>query len=298
MKLIERTEITDSNLVSTNVSEDDHTEWSSVTSYVAGDLCIVVATHKIYEALTASTDLYPPDNLTGETPAWLDVGSTNAWKMFNESYAAQTVNSTSIQAVMEIGRANSIGLMNVTASSINVTININGTEVYNHDIDMRLRTVTNWYEYIYTPIELKSDAVLTDLPASGGKTLTLTITGSAGEDVKCGLCIPGYATKIGESLWGCQAGTDNYGRKTFDIYGGYEMLERGYSKTLSDSIFMPNDRTGYVQKLIQPYYTKPALWVAEDKYGATHAYGPYKDFSIVLADPAGAQCSITVIGLT
>lgn len=298
MKLIERTEITDSNLISTNVAEDDQPIWLSGTPYVVGDKRMVLATHGIYEALIDDIDKYPPDNLTGENPAWLFTGTTNARKMFNQSYAAQTVNTGSIQVVMDIGRANSIGVMNVEGSTINAKINVGEVEIYNHDIDMRLRTVTNWYEYIYTPIELKSDAVLTDLPASGSKTLTLTIAGSEGQDVKCGLCIPGFATKLGDSLWGCQAGTDNYSRKVVDVYGGFEMMERGYSKTLSDSIFMPNERTGYIQKLIQPYYTKPALWVAEDKFGATHAYGPYQDFSIVLADPSGAQCSITVIGLT
>ena len=129
MKLIERTEITDSNLISTNVAEDDHPVWLSGTAYQAGDVRMVLATHGIYEALTESTDLYPPDNLTGENPAWLFNGSTNARRMFNQSYAAQTVNQDSIVVSFNLGRTNSIGLLNVEAANINIKMEFDGVEV-------------------------------------------------------------------------------------------------------------------------------------------------------------------------
>lgn len=298
MKLIERTDITDSNLISTNVAEDDHTVWSSGTSYTIGSLCIVLATHKIYEALTASTNLYPPDNLIGETPAWLDTGSTNAWKMFNQSYAARTENLGSIVVVFELGRTNSIGLLNVEASSININMTIDGVEVYDKDIDMQMRVVNNLYEYIYTPLMLKTEAVLIDMPIAGGTILTVTLTGGPTQLVKCGLCIPGMAIKLGDSQWGLSGGTDNYSRKDIDIYGGYDVTPRDFSKTRSVDIFLPNAKTGYVERLLQPYYTKPGLWVASEDFEFTIVYGFYRDFSIVMSDFSGADCSITIEGLT
>lgn len=173
---------------------------------------------------------------------------------------------------------------------------INGVEVRNQDVDMNLRVVTNFYEYIYTPIDLKTEAVLTDLPTAGGTTLTVALTGGPEQMVKCGLCIPGNAITLGRSLWGFSGGTDNYGRKERDIYGGFEMLERGFSKTRSADIFLPNERAGYVERLLQPYYTKPALWVADETNEFTVVYGPYRDFSIVLADWSGAHCNLTIEG--
>lgn len=298
MKLIEGTTITDAILVSTNVAENDKPVWATGTAYSIGTQVMVLATHKLYEALRSTTDEYPPDNLTGDDPAWLDIGNTNAWKMFNQSYAARTENLGSIVVVFELGRTNSIGLLNVEASNINVKMEIDGVEVRNQDIDMRLRVVTNFYEYIYTPLALKTEAVLTDLPTAGGTTLTITLTGGPEQMVKCGLCIPGNAIKLGDSLWGLTGGTDNYSRKEVDIYGGFDITTRNFSKTRSVDIFLPNERTGYVERLIQPYYTKPGLWISSDKYEFTHVYGFYRDFSIVLADWSGANCSLTIEGLT
>lgn len=295
MKLIERTEINDSNLVSTNVAEDDYPVWSSGTAYQAGDKCMVIATHKNYEALTTSTNLYPPDNSDGENPAWLDIGTTNARKMFNQSYYDQTVNTGSIQVVMDLGRTNSIGLMNVVASAINIKVEFGGTEVYNKDIDMRLRTVTNWYEYIYTPMALKTESILTDLPVSGGTTLTVTLSSGEGEDVKCGLCIPGFATKLGDSLWGATVGVENWSRKARDVFGGFDITQRNYSDTLSDTIDLENGMTNYIKHLIQPYYTKPGLWIAEESLEVTAIYGFYNDFSFGLEDRS--RLSITIEGL-
>lgn len=298
MKLIEATEINDTNLISTNVPENDKPEWLIGTPYSIGSQVMVLETHKLYEALTENTGLYPPDNLTGDNPAWLDIGSTNAWKMFNQSYAARTENIGSIQVSFSLGRTNSIGILNVEASSINVTMEIDGVEVYNHDVDMQLRVVTNFYEYIYTPLELKTEAVLTDLPTAGNTTLTVTLTGGPEQLVKCGLCIPGNAIKLGDSLWGLSGGTDNYSRKDVDIYGGFDVTTRNFSKTRTVDIFLPNERTGYIERLLQPYYTKAGLWIASEKYEFTHVYGFYRDFSIVLTDWAVANCSLTIEGLT
>lgn len=299
MKLIVPTQITDANLVSTNVPENDKAEWSAGHAYSIGDQVMVVATHTLYEALTGNTGLYPPDNLSGENPAWLDIGSTNAWKMFNQSYAARTENVGSIQVALSLGRTNSIGLLNVEASSINIKVEIDGDEIRNEDIKMNVSgAITNFYEYIYSPIVLKTDCVLTDLPVSGGTVLTITLTGGPEQVVKCGLCIPGNAIKLGESLWGLTGGTDNYSKKEVDIYGGFDVVARDFSKTRSVDIYLPNERAGYVERLLQPYYTQPALWVASEKYEFTAVYGFYRDFSIVMSDWAGANCSLTIEGLT
>ena len=64
MKLVKPVTITDSNLTSTSVAETDYSAWSSVTSYTVGQKVIVVATHKIYEALINNTNKYPPGCLS------------------------------------------------------------------------------------------------------------------------------------------------------------------------------------------------------------------------------------------
>lgn len=298
MKLIKRTAITDSNLTSSNVPETDYTAWSSVTSYTIGQKVIVVATHKIYEALTNNTNKYPPDYLGGTTPDWLDIGATNKWAMFDESYQSQTINSTSIIIVCAPGRINSLGLLNVDATTINITLSISGDTVYSNNLDVNISSTNNWYEYFYNPIERKSDFIVTDIPVASDGVLTVTMSANTGVDVKCGLFIPGFFTQIGDSLWGASIGITDYSKKEVDTFGNYSVLQRSYSSTLSDSIWMPNGRTGYIKKLLADYRTTPALWLASEQFEGTLIYGFYRDFNIVLEDYSGAQCSIEIEGLT
>lgn len=298
MKLIKPTTVTDAILTSSNVAETDHAAWVNSTAYIVGQKVIVVATHKIYECLINNTNAYPPDNLAGTTPKWLDIGPTNKFKMFDQSYHNQTVNTGSIVVVMTPGRINSLGLMNVEGSTIHIEMEVDSVVVYEKDANMIMGNVGDWYEYYYNPIEKRSDFVFTDLPVYSDGILTITISGGITEEIKCGLCIPGFYVQIGDSLWGAKLGIINYSTKEQDVFGNFNIVVRKYSKTLSDSIRVANDRTGYIQKLLQPYYSTPALWVASEMFEATAIYGFYRDFSIVLEDYSGAQCSIEIEGLT
>lgn len=298
MKLVKPTAITDSNLTSTNVAETDYSEWSSATSYVVGDKVIVAATHKIYEALTNNTNKYPPSYLDGATPDWLEIGATNAWKMFDESYQSQTINTGSIVVVLEPGRINSLGLLNCDATAINIKLTVDSVDVYDNDLDVVLGTVNNWYEYFFNPIERKSDFVVTDIPVYGEGVLTVTLSSGVSDTVKCGLCIPGFFVNIGESLWGATLGIIDYSKKEVDIYGNYSVIERDFSNTLSDSILIENGRVAYIKNILAGYRASPALWVAAEEYEGTFIYGFYRDFSIVMESPAGSQCSIEIEGLT
>lgn len=299
MKLVKPTAITDSSLVSSNVPENDCAVWSSAAAYVAGNKVMVLATHKIYEALTSSTNKYPPDNIGGTTPAWMIVGSTNRWTMLDQSYQSQTTNMGSIVLVLAPGRINSLGLMNVEGSDILVDLSVDSVSVYSKSLSTAIRDVNNWSDYLFNPIERRSDFVLMDIPSFYmNGILTITISGGASDIVKCGLCIPGLSVEIGKSLWGAKIGIEDYSQKGVDIFGNFSPLERPYSGTLEVSVLVDNSRTGYVKKILASYRTTPVLWVAADELEATIDYGFYRSFSIVLPDPSGAQCSIEILGLT
>lgn len=297
MKLIKPTAITDAILTSSTVPETDYAAWNSGTSYVVGNKVVVVATHKVYEALTNNTNKYPPTYTTGTTPDWLDLGATNRWKMFDQSYNNQTSNTGSIIVVLTPGVINSLGLMNVDASSITIVMTSGATTVYNKTLDLIIGNVNDWYEYFYNPIEKRYDFILTDLPVFGDCVLTITISNGTNA-AKCGLCIPGFFVKIGDSLWGATMGILDYSRKEVDTFGNYTIVERNFASTLSDTIWLENGRTGYIKRLLAEYRTTPALWVASEQFEGTFVYGFYRDFSIVLTDPSGSQCSLEIEGLT
>lgn len=298
MKIVRPVQVNDDNLNSTNIPETDYAVWNSGTSYVVGDRVIVVATHKIYEALTSSSGSYPPNSLTGTTPAWLEVGATNAWKMFDSKYSSQTSGTGSIIISLSPGGINTIGLLGLDANEVTIVMMDGATEVYNKTISLIIDEFGDWYEYFFNPFETKADVALTDIPYYINGEITITISSGISSPVKCGLCIVGFYTKLGETLWGSQAGIIDYSRKEIDIFGDFNILQRGYSKKLSADIFVENSRVGYITNLLAQYRTTPALWIGHEDYESTIIYGYYKDFSTVLQSPAGSSCAIEIEGLT
>ena len=131
MKLIRPVTVTNSILTSSNVPETDYTAWSGATAYTQGVRCILVSTHKIYECLVANTNFSPDVNLTGATPKWLEIGSTNKWKMFDAGWGSQTSISTPLTFVLAPADIiNSLALFNVSATSISVNVTVAGDSFY------------------------------------------------------------------------------------------------------------------------------------------------------------------------
>jgi len=94
MYVIEPVTVTDTILTSSDIVEDDYAEYNAGTTYGDGNTIMVTDTgiHKIYESLLASNlNHYPPDNLTGVTPWWLEISATNKWKAFDGKVGSQAI---------------------------------------------------------------------------------------------------------------------------------------------------------------------------------------------------------------
>lgn len=97
MFLIERAAVADANLTSSNIVEDDETEYASGTTYSIGDRVRVTADHWVYESLI--------DNNTGNQPSvqtdddnWASVGATNRWKAFDDRPSSPVVGDLGIDS--------------------------------------------------------------------------------------------------------------------------------------------------------------------------------------------------------
>jgi hypothetical protein len=111
MRIIEPIAINDTILTDSNVPEDDHPEWDASTSYLAGDKVIVISTHRIYEALQATTG---DDPATDDGTNWLDIGATNRYRAFDGSIEGQTVQASSIQYEFTLtGNFGGLALLNI-----------------------------------------------------------------------------------------------------------------------------------------------------------------------------------------
>jgi hypothetical protein len=303
--------ITNAILDSSNVTEADYAEWNVLTAYTAGDNCIVIgSTHKIYEAIVNVTGGNSPEiDVLVAVPKWLEVSSTNRWKMFDLVFESQTSKADFITVVLTPGEiVDSIVLLNMDASRITIVVNdpVDG-EVYNQNIlleatevvvwgtDEQWGTGEAWQGGAYTEI-IEKVGVKTDLPPYPNATITVTIVGATAT-AKCGTLIIGRYKTLGTTTWAPSIGIIDYSTKEADIYGDYSIVPRAYSKRISSVFVM--DTTAHVEVLrfLTEYRASPLVWILSDNYNTTIAYGFYKEFTINLGHIL-ADCNITLEGLT
>lgn len=303
--------ITNAILTASNVTEDDYAEWSVVTVYTAGDNCIVIGTtHKIYEAIVNVTGGDSPEiDVLNDVPKWLEISSTNRWKMFDWVSESQTTNTDTIIVTLTPGELiNSIVLLNLDASRITIVVNdlIDG-EVYNKTIlleateliiwgpDEQWGTDEYWQGGSYLEL-VEKVGVKTDLPPYSNATITVTIIGSSAT-TKCGTLIIGRYKTLGITSWSPSVGIIDYSIKEADTFGNFSIVPRAYSKRISCVFVMNTSYHAEVFRFLTAYRAKPLVWILGDNYNVTIAYGFYKEFTINLGLKL-SDCSITLEGLT
>jgi len=312
MKILIPKIINDSLFSSSNVAEADYDEWSVGTAFSADDYCIVIGTtHKIYQALVDVTGGDSPEiDVLNTVPKWLEISSTNRWKMFDSKIESQTENSNSIEVVLTPGKISSIAFLNVDAEWINITMTdpVDG-EVYNETITMGSTYLAQWedgvewdvgvlwqggdYENLDHRIPIKFD-----LPPYVNSTLTIIISKS-GSTAKCGMVLVGMHKVLGITQYSPNIGITDYSIKSVDTFGNYSVTERSFAKKTDSSFTVSMYYNVEVLRLLALYRATPLLWVLSETYNSTIIYGFYKDFSMNLLSGINiAQCDISIEGLT
>jgi hypothetical protein len=123
MDIIKPVTVSNSVLTSSNVTEDDYSEWSSSTTYADGANVIVVGTtHKVYESLVNSN--LNNDPTTDDGTNWLELGATNRWKAFDQKIADQVSNTDTIEYQFNDPNSNitSLSMFGLSGTSCNVTV--------------------------------------------------------------------------------------------------------------------------------------------------------------------------------
>lgn len=300
MKLIRPVAVNDAVLTSSNVPETDYAAWNSATAYTVGTRVILVSTHKIYECLVLNTNFNPSTNLTGVTPKWMEISSTNKWKMFDAGWGSQTTIATPLTLTLTPATiVNSLALLNVAATSITVNMTSSGVNVYsNTRVMFGAEEIIDWYGYFFEAITYKSDLVLTDLPPYSNGIITVSII-NTGSTAKCGNCVIGSFYDIGDTQYGASAGIVDYSVKTTDTFGNTTVVKRNYAKRMNSNLMINNAIVDDVVNLLGSYRATPLVWVgAESNYTSLIVYGFYKDFDVNIAYPDYSSCSLTIEGLT
>jgi hypothetical protein len=299
MKIIRPLAITDATLVYSNIAETDCPAYSAATTYAIGARVMVVGVniHKIYTSLQAGNIGHAPS--TSPT-FWVKEGSTNRWKMFDESITSQASNADSIVITLATsGIANGIALLNIDCTIIRVTAtDAEFGVVYDKTINPAMKSgITDWYSYFLEPIVTVTDIAFTDLPLYSNMTITVTLT-NIGHTVLCGGLIVGHAKNIGATQRGTKISLVDFSVKTRDAFGNFNVVERAFSRRVSFPLWLEASAIDQTFNLLAKFRATPIVYIGIGRFGSTIVYGFYKDLSIDIAYLNYSVCSIEIEGLT
>lgn len=266
--------ITNSNLLSSNVPENDHAEWDVGTAYSEGDNVIVTGdTHKVYEALVANTGVDPESD--GAT--WLELSATNRWKAFDGFIADQVSQAGSIEYEIAVeGTLNGVAFFGLSATSVTVVVKdassvIQATET----IDLVDGTeVNDWLSFFYEPLKYDTEAVSMDFIAVAGYTLEITIDAGAGV-AEVGQIVVGRRVELGTIVGGSEPSYTPFSTKTRDDFGRVSIVDRGFADQSLFRFIAPSRSARLIKRTVAALDAVPSVWMAGpdmDGFGLT-VYG-------------------------
>lgn len=297
MKIIRPVTIDDAVFQSSDVPENDYAEWAVGTTYADGDRVILTTgVHKIYESQQAANTGNDPE--TDDGTWWLEVSSTNRWKMFNAVVQEQTVQATQIDTTLQSPTVvNAIALLNVEATTIEITVtdSVEGV-VYDETFNMTSYSgIQDWYAYFFEPIVRESQLAVTDLPPYANADINIVINANA--DAKCGAVVIGQFADLGLSQHGASVSIVDYSVKSTDAEGRVTITEGAYADKMEVDVVLDTSQMGQVKKTLTSLRTTPSVWIAEDGNSDLVIYGYYREFDIILSNPTTSRCSLEIEGL-
>ena len=297
MKIIRPVDIDDSVFQSSDVPENDYAEWAIGTTYADGDRVILTTgVHKIYESQQAANTGNDPE--TDDGTWWLEVSSTNRWKMFNAIVQEQTVQATQIDTTLQSATVvNAIALLNVEATTIEITVtdSVEGV-VYDETFNMTSYSgIQDWYAYFFEPIVRENQLAVTDLPPYANADINIVINANA--DAKCGAVVIGQFADLGLAQHGASLSIIDYSVKDTDAQGRVTITEGAYADKMEVDVVLDTSQMGQVKKTLTSLRTTPSVWIAEDGNSDLVIYGYYREFDIILSNPTTSRCSLEIEGL-
>lgn len=297
MKLIRPETVTDTIFQSSDVPEADYSAWLVGTTYADGDRVIVTTgVHKIYESQQSANTGNDPT--TDDGTWWLEVSSTNRWKLFNGIVQEQTEQAGGMEYVLQSPNVvNSLALINVDCAEITVTMDdaVEG-EVYNETFSMISDSgIQDWYAYFFEPIVRDDRLAILDLPPYANSDITVTFTDTA--TAKCGALIIGQFADLGFSQHGASYSIIDYSTKTTDSQGRVTITDGPYANKLDVDVILDTSVFGVVRNILTDLRTTPCAWIAEDNNRNSIIYGYYREFDIILSNPTTSRCTLEIEGL-
>lgn len=298
IKVIKSLTLTDAMLTATSVAESSYSAWSSVTTYALDARVYLASTHKVYQSLQAGN--LNKDPLT-QPLWWVEVESTNRWKMFDLSSSTATSIGTTAYYEITPGQAvNSIALLNFSGLS---TIRIRLTDAYFGVVYDKTTTITteieesSWYAWFFGARTETTQLIVSDLPSYPNAVLRVDFTAAVSATI--GVLTFGTQASIGMGVrHGARLGMQDYSRKERDDWGNTVLVQRAYAKRLSIDVALENQYLDATYTTLTSLRATPCLWIISDAYESLVLFGFFNNFEINIAYADYSDCSIDLESLT
>jgi len=155
---------------------------------------------------------------------------------------------------------------------------------------------TEYSETVTTGIS-KTYMAKTDLVQKANGIITITVNNSGGT-AKVGEIIVGVKTNIGVVEYAPSFGIRNWSEVTVDVWGGRNIVSRGFSKWIKAPIRVLATAMEEVDRLMSIYKDENLVFIFHPTYSTMIAYGKYTDYSQVWAHLDYTICNLEVEGLT
>ena len=291
MKIIPPITITDAQLVSSTVAEDDAPAYAAGTTYALGDT--VMSSHRVYESAQSGNVGRP----LLDPVWWIDLGPTKRWAPFDAAIGTYCTGASPIEIVLAPGQnTNAVVLLDLAGvDTVRVRSAVGGTTVYDKTIDLRAsRIVANWYDYFFAPLDVATQAIFDGIPTSASNQITVTCDGLA---PSIGVLAVGLQREFGEAQYGTSIGIIDYSQKQTDTFGVTSVVERAYAKRAQVSIALPRSQVDAFVKLLASRRAKPTIWRVDDSEESLTIYGWCRDWTQTIAYPTLVTGDMTLEGM-
>lgn len=311
MNIIPPLLIGESNLLSSNIANDEIPLWDATTSYSRGDE--VTYERQIWQSVIAIGETSTgdtPGDISTTPPKWQNTGFSNRWKAFDGRVSDKAKSSNTFvwdgtdyngiyYEILPGEIYDTLIFFGVVASRIFIrtTDPVEGV-IYDKEIDnISNDGVDNWYSYFFSPIESTSDVIYDDLPSYRQAKIEIGLVTESGADAEVSEIVIGSRIEIGCTRFGPRFGILDFSVKERDDFGNDEIMERGFSKSATFDVRIERNRVDYVQRILSRYRAKPVVYNVLDGLESSLIYGFYRDFEVILPNINVSRCQIEVEGL-
>ncbi|MHA7855436.1 hypothetical protein [Marinobacter shengliensis] len=252
-----------------------------------------------YRALLDNNDR-PDLGVKSSPPTWADLGFINPLRMVDGKVGSLTQSPSPL--VIEITSPDlidGVAMFGLEASTVQAELLDGETVLFDTGEESLLDSsmINGWYSHFFTRRGVRKDFVLTSLPPYRGATLRITIT-STDEVVRIGELVAGQVRKLGDLLFGSSFGIEDWSRKERNIFGEFEVIERGFSKRGDYQVSIRTNQISWIQQLLAGLRATPVVYIGDESQQLSIIYGFYVVLDLVVEMPVYSQCRIEVEGLT